>query len=147
MSNNTGKIIQVIGPVLDVSFDGEGVTLPKIHEALKVKRESQSDLIVEVQQHIGENSVRVIAMDSTDGLRRGMEVVPTGSPIKMPKGDKIKGRLMNVVGEAIDGIGELDNSDGYPIHREAPKFDELSTESEAANEPAVTLTRTLFPSL
>ena len=130
MSNNTGKIIQVIGPVLDVSFDGEGVTLPKIHEALKVKRESQSDLIVEVQQHIGENSVRVIAMDSTDGLRRGMEVVPTGSPIKMPKGDKIKGRLMNVVGEAIDGIGELDNSDGYPIHREAPKFDELSTESE-----------------
>jgi F-type H+-transporting ATPase subunit beta len=69
-------------------------------------------------------------MDSTDGLRRGMEVVSTGSPIKMPVGDKIKGRLMNVVGDAIDGIGELDKSDGYPIHREAPKFDELSTESE-----------------
>jgi len=130
MSNNTGKIIQVIGPVLDVSFEGENVVLPQIHEALKVKREGSSDLIIEVQQHIGENSIRAIAMDSTDGLHRGIEVVPTGSPIKMPKGDKIKGRLMNVVGEAIDGIGELDNSDGYPIHREAPKFEDLSTESE-----------------
>jgi F-type H+-transporting ATPase subunit beta len=130
MSNNTGKIIQVIGPVLDVSFEGENVTLPQIHEALRVKREGLSDLIIEVQQHIGENSIRAIAMDSTDGLHRGIEVVPTGSPIKMPKGDKIKGRLMNVVGEAIDGIGELDNSDGYPIHREAPKFEQLSTESE-----------------
>jgi len=130
MSNNTGKIIQVIGPVLDVSFEGDNVSLPQIHEALRVKREGLSDLIIEVQQHIGENSIRAIAMDSTDGLHRGIEVVPTGSPIKMPKGDKIKGRLMNVVGEAIDGIGELDNSDGYPIHREAPKFEDLSTESE-----------------
>jgi F-type H+-transporting ATPase subunit beta len=130
MSQNAGEVIQVIGPVVDVSFEAGGGELPQIHDALKVIREGQSDLIIEVQQHIGESSVRTIAMDSTDGLRRGMEVVSTGSPIKMPVGDKIKGRLMNVVGDAIDGIGELDKSDGYPIHREAPKFDELSTESE-----------------
>ncbi|MBN2668080.1 MAG: F0F1 ATP synthase subunit beta [Bacteroidales bacterium] len=130
MSQNTGKVIQVIGPVVDVIFDAEGAQLPKIHDALKVTREGQSDLTIEVQQHIGENTVRTIAMDSTDGLQRGMLVNQTGSPIKMPVGDKIKGRLLNVVGEAIDGIGTLDNSDGYPIHREAPKFEDLSTDSE-----------------
>jgi len=130
MSQNIGKVIQVIGPVVDISFEAEGGELPSIHDALKITREGHSDLIVEVQQHIGENSVRTIAMDSSDGLQRGMKVTPTGSPIKMPIGDKIKGRLLNVIGEPIDGIGDLDTSDGYPIHREAPKFDELSTESE-----------------
>ena len=130
MSQNIGKVIQVIGPVVDISFEAEGGELPRIHDALKITRDGHSDLIVEIQQHIGENSVRTIAMDSTDGLQRGMKVTPTGSPIKMPTGDKIKGRLLNVVGEAIDGIGDLDTSDGSPIHREAPKFDELSTESE-----------------
>ncbi len=130
MSKNTGKVIQVIGPVVDVSFEAEGAQLPQIHDALKVAREGQADLVIEVQQHIGENSVRAIAMDSTDGLQRGMNVVPTGSPIKMPIGEKVKGRLMNVVGEAIDGIDALDNSDGYPIHREAPSFEDLSTETE-----------------
>jgi len=130
MSQNTGKVIQVIGPVVDVSFEAEGSVLPKIHDALKIAREGQTDLILEVQQHIGEHSVRTISMESTDGLQRGIEVVQTGSPIKMPAGDKIKGRLMNVVGDAIDGIDVLDKSDGYPIHREAPKFEELSTETE-----------------
>ena len=130
MSQTTGKVIQVIGPVVDVSFEAEGSILPRIHDALKISRKGQTDLILEVQQHIGEHSVRTISMESTDGLQRGIEVEQTGSPIKMPVGDKIKGRLMNVVGDAIDGIGELDKSDGYPIHREAPKFDELSTETE-----------------
>jgi F-type H+-transporting ATPase subunit beta len=130
MLQHTGEVIQVIGPVVDVSFEAEGAELPRIHDALKIKRDGQSDLTIEVQQHIGERSVRTIAMDSTDGLQRGMKVIPTGSPIKMPVGDKIKGRLLNVVGDAIDGIDQLDSTDGYPIHREAPAFDELSTETE-----------------
>jgi F-type H+-transporting ATPase subunit beta len=104
--------------------------LPNIHEALKVKRDEGTDLILECQQHIGEHSIRTIAMDSTDGLRRGMAVVPLGSPIKMPKGEQIKGRLLNVIGEAIDGMENVDNSDGYPIHNDPPKFNELSTETE-----------------
>ncbi len=130
MSQNTGKVTQVIGPVVDVSFEAEGSVLPKIHDALKITREGQTDLILEVQQHVGEHSVRTISMESTDGLQRGIAVEQTGSPIKMPVGEKIKGRLMNVVGDAIDGIDVLDKSDGYPIHREAPKFEELSTETE-----------------
>ncbi len=127
---NKGIIIQVIGPVVDVSFENSGTKLPDIYEALEIKRDNGEILIVETEQHIGENSVRTIAMDTTDGLRRGMEVVATGSSIKMPVGEKVRGRLLNVVGQAIDGIGELDNSDGYPIHREPPKFDELSTTKE-----------------
>lgn len=130
MSQNIGEVIQVIGPVVDISFEAEGAELPNIHDALKITREAQTDLIVEVQQHIGEHSVRTIAMDSTDGLQRGMKVIPTGSPILMPVGDKIKGRLMNVVGDAVDGIGALDKAKGSPIHREAPKFEDLSTETE-----------------
>src|ERR1043165_1132048 len=104
MSKQIGKISQVIGPVIDVSFDVEGGKLPNILDALEIVRSNGQKLILEVQQHIGENSVRTIAMDSTDGLYRGMEVVATGSAIKMPIGDQIKGRLFNVVGEAIDGI-------------------------------------------
>ncbi len=130
MSQNIGEIIQVIGPVVDVSFEKEEANLPKIHDALTIEREGQPNLTLEVQQHIGEKSVRTIAMDSTDGLQRGMQVKPTGSPIKMPVGDKIKGRLLNVVGDTIDGIDTLDKLDGYPIHREAPKFEDLSTETE-----------------
>ncbi len=130
MSQNTGKVIQVIGPVVDVSFETTDSVLPRIHDALKITRENQTDLILEVQQHIGEHSVRAISMESTDGLQRGVKVEQMGSPIKMPVGDKIKGRLMNVVGDAIDGLEPLDKSDGYPIHREAPEFDQLSTESE-----------------
>ncbi|MBQ8875441.1 MAG: F0F1 ATP synthase subunit beta, partial [Bacteroides sp.] len=134
MSQLKGHISQVIGPVVDVYFEGknidEALLLPSIHDALTIKRDDGRTLIVEVQQHIGEDTVRTVAMDSTDGLRRGMEVIPTGHPITMPIGDQIKGRLMNVVGEAVDGMKELDKEGAYPIHREPPKFEELSTSQE-----------------
>ena len=127
---NKGKIVQVIGPVIDVSFEGEGSALPNILEALEINRPNGQKIILECQQHIGEDTVRAIAMDSTDGLVRGMDVIATGSAIKMPTGDAIKGRLFSVVGEAIDGINTVSNEGGLPIHREAPKFEDLSTESE-----------------
>jgi len=127
---NKGKVVQVIGPVVDVSFDSEGGKLPEILESLEIIRSNGSRLVLEVQQHIGENAVRAIAMDSTDGLYRGMEVIAIGEGIKMPIGEQIKGRLFNVVGESIDGIGQVDNKKGYVIHRPAPKFEELSTTTE-----------------
>ena len=130
MSKQIGKISQVIGPVIDVSFDVEGGTLPNILDALEIVRSNGQKLILEVQQHIGENSVRTIAMDSTDGLYRGMEVRGTGDGIKMPTGDKVKGRLFNVVGEAIDGINTVNNDGGHSIHRQPPRFEDLSTSSE-----------------
>jgi F-type H+-transporting ATPase subunit beta len=130
MSQNTGKISQIIGPVVDVTFEKQGLEMPDIYDALEIKRDDGSVLVVECQQHIGERTVRTIAMDSTDGLRRGMEVVATGLPITMPIGEQIKGRLMNVTGEAIDGIGPLDKKGGYPIHRKPPKYEDLSTEKE-----------------
>ncbi|MCF8345889.1 MAG: F0F1 ATP synthase subunit beta [Bacteroidales bacterium] len=125
-----GKIIQVIGPVVDVSFEESGQKPPEIHQALEITREDGSVLIIECQQHVGEHSIRAIAMDSTDGLERGMEVVATGSDIKMPYGEQIKGRLLNVVGEAIDGIGKITTTEGYPIHNKPPEFNDLSTETE-----------------
>jgi F-type H+-transporting ATPase subunit beta len=130
MSKNTGKISQIIGAVIDVTFDKQGVEMPDIYGALEIKRDDGTTLVVECQQHIGENTVRAIAMDSTDGLRRGMEVIATGAPIVMPIGDQIKGRLMNVTGDPIDGIGPLDKTGGYPIHRKPPRYDDLSTEKE-----------------
>src|SRR3972149_12252145 len=120
MSKMTGKIVQVIGPIIDVSFASEG-KLPKSLEALEVIKPNGQRVSAECQQHVGEDTVRAIAMDSTDGLSRGMDVIATGSSIKMPTGDKVKGRLFNVVGEAIDGIGPVSNEGGYAIHREAPK--------------------------
>jgi len=129
MSLTKGKISQVIGPVVDVSFD-KGVALPKIYDALEVFKADGTRVVLEVQSHVGESSVRTIAMDSSDGFQRGMEVQSTGSAIKMPTGEEIKGRLFNVVGEAIDGIKEVDTKNGLPIHREAPKFDQLSTSTE-----------------
>ena len=125
----TGKVVQVIGLVVDVSFEN-AKELPNIYDALEIKRPDGRTLVLEVEQHIGEHTVRTIAMDTTDGLKRGVEVIATGKPISMPIGDQIKGRLFNVVGEPIDGIGKIDKSKGYPIHREAPQFDELSTENE-----------------
>ncbi|MBO7544398.1 MAG: F0F1 ATP synthase subunit beta, partial [Bacteroidales bacterium] len=132
MSVLIGHISQIIGPVVDVHFtDDELVdTLPSIHEALKVRRTDGRDLIIEVQQHIGEDTVRCVAMDSTDGLRRGMEVVSTGAPISMPTGEIIRGRVMNVTGEAIDGLGAIHTDVTLPIHREAPKFEDLATSQE-----------------
>ena len=126
----TGKIIQVIGPVIDVSFEETGSELPNIHEALEIDRPDGTKLIIECQQHIGEHTVRTIAMDSTDGLQRGMKVTATGEAIKMPRGDKVKGRLLNVVGDAIDGIGPVDKTDGYQIHNKPPIYEELSTDTE-----------------
>ena len=130
MAKIVGEVIQVIGPVVDVSFEASGTDLPSIYEALEIERETGQKLVVECQQHIGEHTVRTIAMDSTDGLQRGMKVVATGEEIKMPKGDTVKGRLLNVVGEAIDGIGKVDNSQGYPVHNHPPAYEELSTETE-----------------
>ncbi len=130
MTNHTGEVIQVIGPVVDISFENAGGELPNIHEALEIKREDGTKLIVECQQHIGENTIRAIAMDSTDGLRRGIKAVSTGGAIKMPVGDQIKGRLLNVIGDPIDGIGELNKKGGYEIHANPPKLENLSTETE-----------------
>jgi len=125
-----GKIAQVIGPVVDVSFDQKDVELPKIYDSLELTSSDGRKIVLECQQHIGEDTVRTIAMDGTDGIQRGMKVLSTGNPITMPVGDQIKGRLFNVVGDSIDGIGEVENKDGYPIHREAPKFEDLSTSTE-----------------
>jgi len=130
MSKNIGKIAQVIGPVVDIKFDGSVADLPNIYDALEITKKNGSKVILECQQHIGEDTVRSISMDSTDGLSRGMEVVASGSPILMPVGEEIKGRLFNVVGDAIDGIKPLDKTNGWSIHRDAPKFEELSTSSE-----------------
>ena len=134
MSQIVGHISQVIGPVVDVYFEGKDIDtdllLPSIHDALTIKRPDGRTLVVEVQQHIGEDTVRTVAMDSTDGLQRGMEVMPTGHPITMPVGNQIKGRLMNVVGDAVDGMKPLSKEGAYPIHREPPKFEDLSTTQE-----------------
>ena len=134
MSQIIGHISQIIGPVIDVFFDTEGLdaekVLPKIHEALSIERPNGAQLIVEVQQHIGEDTVRCVAMDNTDGLQRGLEAKPLGSPIQMPAGEQIKGRMLNVIGQPIDGMKQLDMKGAYPIHREPPKFEELSTTKE-----------------
>src|SRR6056297_2533143 len=129
MANNSGKVVQVIGPVVDVSFADEQ-DLPDIYDSLIIKRQDGSELVLECQQHIGESTVRTVAMDATDGIARGVEVINTGQPIIMPVGDKVKGRLFNVTGDTIDGIGDVSKEGGYPIHREAPRFEDLSTSEE-----------------
>ena len=127
---NYGKVSQVIGPVVDVTFSGEGFKLPEIYNALEIKR-GDSALVLEVQQHLGEDTIRSIAMDSTDGIKRGDLAYDTGLPITMPVGEKIKGRLFNVIGQAIDGIGVVKKTENaYPIHRKPPKFEDLSVETE-----------------
>lgn len=134
MEQIKGHISQIVGPVIDVYFDTSGLdpekVLPKIHDALTISREDGRELVIEVQQHIGEDTVRCVAMDNTDGLKRGLEVVSTGHPILMPAGEQIKGRMMNVIGQPIDGMKTLDMKGAYPIHREAPTFEELSTHKE-----------------
>jgi F-type H+-transporting ATPase subunit beta len=127
---NIGKITQVIGPVVDVSFDADGSKLPNILDALEVTKENGQKIILEVQQHLGEERVRTIAMDSSEGLTRGMEVTDLGTAISMPIGEDIKGRLFNVVGEAIDGIPQPKGTKRLPIHRSAPRFEDLSTSTE-----------------
>ena len=130
MSNSIGKISQIIGPVVDVSFENSEAGLPDIYDSLEITKADGTKLVLECQQHVGEDTVRAISMDSTDGLKRGVEVVATGSPIMMPVGEHIKGRVFNVIGESIDGMENLDRSQGFPIHRDAPKFEDLSTSSE-----------------
>ncbi|UII33440.1 F0F1 ATP synthase subunit beta [Fulvivirga ulvae] len=127
---NIGKITQVIGPVVDVSFDAEGAKLPNILDSLEVTKANGQKVVLECQQHLGEDRVRTISMESTEGLVRGMEVTDTGAPINMPTGDDIKGRLFNVIGEAIDGISQPSGKTSLPIHRPAPKFEDLSTSTE-----------------
>jgi F-type H+-transporting ATPase subunit beta len=126
---NIGKISRIIGPVVDVSF-AENAHLPKIYSALEITKENGQKVVLEVQQHLGEDRVRAVAMDSTDGLLRGMPVLDLESAIKMPVGEAIKGRVFNVVGDAIDGIANLDKTNGRPIHAAPPRFEDLSTESE-----------------
>ncbi|MDZ4712789.1 MAG: F0F1 ATP synthase subunit beta [bacterium] len=135
MSNNTsnkGKIIQIIGPVLDIDFSGG--SLPSINNAIEIKRKTNEGneevLVTEVQQHLGESRVRTVAMDSTDGLVRGMEAVDTGIPISIPVGPEVLGRLINVTGGTIDGLGPINTDLRYPIHRPAPLFKDLSTKKE-----------------
>ena len=124
-----GKISQVIGPVVDVTFDDQK-SLPNILDALEVTKENGEVVVLEVQQHTGEDTVRTIAMDATEGLRRGLAVTALGAPISMPTGEQIKGRLFNVIGAPIDGLGETTNENKKPIHAKPPKFEDLSTSSE-----------------
>ena len=129
---NKGKIVQIIGPVLDLDFSGG--SLPAINSAITISRKNtegkEESLITEVQQHLGESRVRTVAMDSTDGLVRGMEAVDTGEPISIPVGPEVLGRLINVTGGPIDGKGEINAQLKYPIHRPAPLFKDLSTKKE-----------------
>ena len=129
MSDNKGKITQVIGAVIDVSF-GTADSLPNIYDAVEVTKENGQVIVLEVQQHIGEDTVRTIAMDSSDGITRGMEAVAKGQPITMPIGEGINGRVFNVTGDAIDGMEAVSKEGGLPIHREAPRFEDLSTSSD-----------------
>lgn len=130
MAQADGKVSQVIGPVVDITFEGEGVELPSIYEALEIDRGEGLVLIVECQQHIGESTVRTIAMDSTDGLKRGMRARLTGSAIKVPVGNQVKGRLLNVVGQTIDGLQALNTDNSEPIHKAPPAYEDLSTSTE-----------------
>ncbi|MEN8185678.1 MAG: F0F1 ATP synthase subunit beta [Bacteroidota bacterium] len=131
MAKNIGKIAQIIGPVIDVAFENQE-DLPKIYDSLEITKNDGTIIVLEAQQHTGEDIVRCIAMDSTDGLSRGHEVIATGNPIKMPVGKDIYGRLFNVSGDPIDGLEALpkDGDNGLPIHRPAPKFEDLSTSTE-----------------
>src|SRR5688500_1376126 len=126
---NTGKVKSIIGAVVDVQFDSDS-KLPEILNALELTRENGDKLVLEVQQHLGEDSVRTVAMDGTEGLVRGMEVRDTGKAIAMPTGEQIHGRLFNVTGDAIDGLPQADKTNARPIHAKPPLFENLSTASE-----------------
>lgn len=125
----TGKVAQVIGPVVDVMFEGVR-SLPEIYEALEVYNDHGQRIILECQQHMGEDTIRTIAMDATDGISRGMQVYCTGGPICMPTGESVRGRLFNVTGEPIDGLGPVESGKKYDIHSDPPKYDQLKTTEE-----------------
>ena len=124
--SETGKIVQVIGPVVDIQFEPEH--LPSIKNAIKIQNGDGKSMTAEVAQHIGDDIVRCIAMSSTDGLVRGMECVDTGNPIVVPVGDEVLGRMFNVLGEPIDGLGPVEAKVHMPIHREAPTFAQQQTD-------------------
>ena len=130
MSDKFGTVAQVIGPVVDVTFEGEDNLVPPIYTALRVPKDDGTDLILEVEQHIGEDTVRCVAMESTDGLQRGVRVENLGRPIAVPTGDQVKGRLLNVLGDAIDHLPELNRESLRPIHQPAPAFDDLTIGTE-----------------
>ncbi|MFM2267470.1 MAG: hypothetical protein RL757_911 [Bacteroidota bacterium] len=127
---NIGRVKQVIGPVVDVSFEGGEAQLPEILNALVITRANGEELILECQRHMGQDTVRAISMEATDGLTRGMEVRDLGTPIKMPTGEQVRGRLFNVIGQAIDGIGAVSKENGASIHRKPPTYEQLSTSAE-----------------
>ena len=127
---NIGEVKQVIGPVVDVSFAADGSKLPEILSALEITRADGTKLVLEVQKHLGQDSVRTVAMEATDGLTRGAKVEDTGIPIAMPIGNAIKGRLFNVVGEPIDGLPAVSKAGGRPIHARPPRYEDLSTSKE-----------------
>ena len=122
-----GKVSAILGAVVDVNFEGH--ELPEIYNALELDNNGQK-LVLEVAQHLGDSSVRTIAMDSTDGLRRGIEVKDTGKPISVPVGDKVLGRMFDLLGNVIDGKEDIKDKKELPIHRSAPKFDELATSTD-----------------
>ena len=127
---NKGNITQVIGPVVDIEF--EVGKLPKIYDAVTIDYELDSKkikLVTEVQQHLGENTVRTVAMNATDGLVRGMEAVDTGNPIQVPVGDEVLGRIINVTGDAVDEAGDIAAKEKWSIHREPPRFEDQETET------------------
>ncbi len=124
---NKGKITQIIGPVVDVEFKEK---MPKIHQALEVQKNEKEKLVLEVHQHLGANQVRAVAMGSTDGLKRQLEVIDTGAPIQVPVGKEILGRMFNLLGETIDGRGPVPAEEKNSIHRSAPPFSEQSTKTE-----------------
>ncbi|MEG0004969.1 MAG: F0F1 ATP synthase subunit beta, partial [Clostridium sp.] len=127
MAQNVGKVIQVIGPVIDVKFeDGQ---LPEIYNAVKVEI-GNKEIVTEVMQHIGDDVVRTVSMEATEGVVRGMKAVDTGAPISVPVGEATLGRLFNVLGDAIDNAGDVGAKEVYPIHRKAPSFDEQSVAPE-----------------
>ncbi|HFD40260.1 MAG TPA: F0F1 ATP synthase subunit beta, partial [Anaerolineae bacterium] len=122
-----GRVVQVMGPVVDIEFPSGD--LPEIYDAVEIPRQD-GKLVVEVQQHLGHEWVRCVAMDTTDGLRRGMEAINTGRPISVPVGTATLGRIFNVLGEAIDNAGPVEAEAYYPIHRPAPSFEEQVTKPE-----------------
>src|SRR5262245_9160981 len=128
-SKTTGHVIQITGPVVDIEFPAGH--LPAIYNAVSIAREGESDLVCEVQQHLGNNWVRTVAMTTTDGLARGIEAVDTGGPISVPVGDVTLGRVFDVLGNPIDSKGDVDRTNTLPIHRPAPRSEEHTSELQS----------------
>jgi len=127
MAQRIGKVVQIIGPVIDIKFDTD--SLPNIYNAIQIKMDGRV-IVAEVEQHIGDDIVRTISMESTEGLKRGVKAIDTGRPIEVPVGEQVLGRLFNVLGQTKDGKGPLDTNNYYTIHRPAPSFAEQSVEPE-----------------